>query len=125
MTPPPKQEDARYAAVRQYTLAQIIAVWAAAAVPMAVLAWLVAPLLGALLGGGGVAFAKALLLCVAVRVIWPFVLPWISVRREQGPLRLSRVRDALWLLSPHDPRSGRVGGRVWLWVIPFAVLFGL
>jgi uncharacterized protein len=35
------------------------------------------------------------------------------------------VRDALWLLSPRDPRSGRVGGRVWLWVIPFFLLFGL
>ena len=51
MTLPPKQEDARYAAVRQYSLAQILAVWAAAAVPMAVLAWVVAPLLGALLAG--------------------------------------------------------------------------
>jgi hypothetical protein len=46
-TLPPKQEDSRYAAVRQYSLAQILAVWAAAAIPMAVLAWVVAPLLGA------------------------------------------------------------------------------
>jgi hypothetical protein len=43
MTLPPKQEDSRYAAVRQYSLAQILAVWAAAAIPMAVLAWVVAP----------------------------------------------------------------------------------
>ena len=53
-TLPPKQEDPRYAPIRQYSLAQILAVWAAAAIPMAVLAWLVAPLLGALLGGGGI-----------------------------------------------------------------------
>jgi membrane protease YdiL (CAAX protease family) len=46
-------------------------------------------------------------------------------RGEQGTLRWSRVRNALWLLSPRDPRSGRVGGRVWLWVISFVVLFGL
>ena len=83
-TLPPKQEDVRYAAVRQYSLAQILAVWAAAAIPMAVLAWLVAPLLGALLGGGVVAFAQALLLCITA-----------------------------------------VGGRVWLWVIPFVLLFGI
>jgi hypothetical protein len=122
---PPKQEDPRYAAVRQYSLAQILAVWAAAAIPMAVLAWLVAPLLGALLGGGEVAFIKALLLCITAGVIWQFVLTLILVRREQGTLRWSRVRDALWLLSPSDPRSGRVGGRVWLWVIPFVILFGI
>ncbi len=42
MTLPPKQEDSR-AAGRQYSLAQILAVWPAAAIPMAVLAWVVAP----------------------------------------------------------------------------------
>ena len=36
-TLPPTQEDSRYAAVRQYSLAQILAVWAAAAIPMAIL----------------------------------------------------------------------------------------
>ena len=124
MTLPPKQEDARYAAVRQYSLAQILAVWAAAAVPMAVLAWVVAPLLGALLAGDA-ASIKALLLCITVGLIWQFVLTLILVGREQGTLRWSRVRDALWLLSPRDPRSGRVGGRVWLWAIPFVLLFAL
>jgi uncharacterized protein len=41
----------RYAAVRQYSLAQILAVWAAAAVPMGLLAWVVAPWLEDQLGG--------------------------------------------------------------------------
>jgi hypothetical protein len=110
-TLPPKQEgDSRYAYVRQYSLARILAVWAAAAIPMAVLAWLVAPLLGALLGGDE-PFIKALLLCVTAGLIWQFVLTLILTRREQGTLlRWSRVRDALWLLSPRDPRSGWVGG---------------
>ena len=125
MTLAPEQEDSRYAYVRQYSLAQILAVWAAASIPMAVLAWVVAPLLGALLGGGDVAFIKALLLCITAGLIWQFVLTLILTRREQGTLRWSRVRGALWLLSPRDPRSGRVGGRVWLWVIPFVLLFGL
>lgn len=125
MTFSPEQQGSRYAAVRQYSLAQILAVWAAAAIPMAVLAWVIAPLLGALLGGGTVAFIKALLLCLTAGLIWQFVLVLILVRRELGTLRWSRVRDALWLLPPGDPRSGRVGGRVWLWVIPFVLLFGL
>ena len=125
MTLSPEQEDSRYAAVRQYSFPQILAVWAAAAVPMAVLAWVVAPVLGALLGGGDIAFIKALLLGITAGLVWQFVLTMILVRREQGTLRWSRVRDALWLLSPRDPRSGRVGGRVWLWAIPFVVLFGL
>jgi hypothetical protein len=117
MATPPDRGDSRYAAVRQYSLAQILAVWAAAAIPMAVLVWVVAPLLGLLLAGEA-AFPKALLLCITAGVIWQFVLTLILTRREQGTLRWSRVRDALWLRSPRDPRSGRVGGRVWLWVIP-------
>jgi membrane protease YdiL (CAAX protease family) len=121
---PPEQEGSRYAAVRQYSLVQILAVWAAATIPMAVLAWVIAPLLAAL-PTGAEPLAQALLLCLTAGLIWQFVLVLILIRRELGALRWSRVRDALWLLPPRDPRSGRVGGRVWLWVIPFILLFGL
>ena len=41
----------RHAYVEQYSLAQILAVWAAAAVPMGVLAWIIAPWLRDQLGG--------------------------------------------------------------------------
>jgi hypothetical protein len=37
------RDGERYAAVRQYSLGQILAIWAAAAVPMGVLAWIIAP----------------------------------------------------------------------------------
>jgi uncharacterized protein len=114
----------RYAAVRQYSLAQILAVWAAAAVPMGVLAWVVAPWLEDQLGGDE-RLLKALLLLLTAGLIWQFVLVLILTRRELGTLRWSRVRDALWLRPPRDPRTGRVGGRVWLWVLPFLVLFAI
>ena len=112
MTCPPERGGSRYAAVKQYSLALILAVWAAAAIPMAILVWVVAPLLGNLLGGGDEAFIKALLLCITAGLIWQFVLTLILTRREQETLRWSRVRDALWLRAPREPRSGRVGGRV-------------
>lgn len=44
---------------------------------------------------------------------------------EQRSLRWSRLREALWLRAPRSPRSGRVGGRVWLMVIPLALLAGI
>src|SRR3712207_9481660 len=93
-TLPPKQEDSRYAAVRQYSLAQILAVWAAAAIPMAFLAWVVAPFLGALLGGE-TGFIKALLLCITAGVIWQFVLTLTLVRGQQGNPRRLRLGQAL------------------------------
>jgi uncharacterized protein len=123
MSQPPYQAD-RYGAVRQYSLAQILAVWAGAAVPMAVLAWIVAPWLRDQLGGDD-PFAQALLICITAGLIWQFVLVLILTRRELGGLQWPRVREALWLRAPHDPRTGRVGGRVWWWVLPFVVLFAL
>jgi len=120
----PEHEGDRYAAVKQYSLAQILAVWAAAALPMGALAWLVAPWLEDHLGGDE-PLLKALLLLLTAGFIWQFLLVLILTRRELGTLRWSRVRDALWLRPPRDPRTGRVGGRVWLWVLPFIVLFAI
>jgi membrane protease YdiL (CAAX protease family) len=111
-------------AIPQYRPRTVIAVWAAAAIPMAVLAWLVAPVLADRLSGEGhVPMFKALILSLTVGLVWQFVLVAILVGREQGSLRLSIVREVLWLRSPQSPRSGRVGGRVWLIVIPLIVAY--
>jgi uncharacterized protein len=120
----PEHDADRYSAVRQYSLAQIFGVWAAAAIPMGVLAWIIAPWLRDQLGGDE-PLAQALLICITAGLIWQFVLVLILVRRELGGLQWSRVREALWLRPPRDPNTGRVGGRVWWWVLPFVVLFGL
>ena len=114
----PDQEVDRYAAVRQYSLPEILGVWAAAAVPMGLLAWVVAPWLADQLGGDE-PLTQALLILLTVGLIWQFVLVLILLRRELGSLEWSRVRDALWLRPPRDPKTGRVGGRVWWWALLF------
>jgi membrane protease YdiL (CAAX protease family) len=116
----------RYAAVKQYSLGGILAVWAAAALPMAVLAWLVAPAVADRLSGpGAVPMFKALIICLTGGLIWQFVLVLVLVGREQGNVRWSTLREALWLRSPRSPGSGRVGGRLWLIVIPLIALFAM
>jgi membrane protease YdiL (CAAX protease family) len=110
--------------VRQYSLTQILAVWAAAAIPMAVLAWIVAPWLRDEIGGRD-PFAEALLTCLTLGLIWQFVLVMVLLRQELGGLQWSRMRDALWLRPPRDPNTGRVGGRVWWWALLFVVLVAL
>jgi CAAX protease family protein len=117
-----EHEDERYSAVRQYSLAEILGVWAAAAVPMGVLAWIVAPWLRDQLGGAE-RLSKSLLILLTLGLIWQFVLVMILMRRELGGLEWSRLRDALWLRSPRDPKTGRVGGRVWWWLLLFFVIF--
>jgi uncharacterized protein len=121
MEPSRDRARERYEAVRQYSLAEILAVWAAAAVPMGVLAWIIAPWLRDQLGGDD-PFAEALLICLTAGLIWQFVLVLILVRRELGGLEWSRLRDALWLRPPRDPKTGRVGGSVWWWALLFVVL---
>jgi uncharacterized protein len=108
--------------IPQYRRRAIVAVWAAAALPMAVLAWLVAPALADRFAGAGhVPMAKALIVSLTIGLVWQFVLVAALVAREQRNLRWSTVREALWLRSPRSPRSGRVGGRVWLILIPLIV----
>jgi hypothetical protein len=104
----------------QYSLRQILAVWLAATIPMSILSWAIVPWLSDRIGGRD-PFLDALLICFNIGLIWMIVMVLILVRREQGSLSWSHLRDALWLRAPRDPKSGRVGGRVWWWVLPFTL----
>ncbi len=113
----------RTVTVTQYSRRGIIAIWAAAALPMGALSWIVAP---AIADGSGIeSLLRSPLACLTVGLIWQFVLVMALVGYEQRSLRWSRLREALWLRAPRSPRSGRVGGRVWLLVIPLALATAL
>jgi membrane protease YdiL (CAAX protease family) len=109
--------------VTQYSKRAIFGIWAAAALPMGALSWIVAP---AIADGNGIeSLLKPLLACLTIGLAWQFVLVMALVGYEQRSLRWSRLREALWLRAPCSPRSGRAGGRVWLMVIPLALLAGV
>jgi membrane protease YdiL (CAAX protease family) len=109
--------------VPQLGLGGIIAVWVAAALPMGLLAWVVAPLLADHLSGPG-GLSRTLIITLTGGLVWQFVLVLILVAREQGTLQWSVLKDALWLRAPRAPRTGRRGGRAWLVVLPLIVAFG-
>lgn len=110
--------------IPQYGLRRVLTVWATAAMPMAVLAWLVAPWLAdRLSGSGSVALAKAILIALTLGLVWQFIIVTGLVWREQRTFRWSIVSQALWLRPPTSPRSGRAGGRVWLVLVPLIALF--
>jgi membrane protease YdiL (CAAX protease family) len=106
----------------QATLAGTLGVWAAAAIPMGLLAWVVAPAIAHRLHGPE-PLARALIACLSVGLIWQFVLVLILVRSEQGSLAWPRMREALWLRAPRNRKTGSRGGRTWLWIVPFALIF--
>jgi membrane protease YdiL (CAAX protease family) len=114
---------ARAITVTQYSRKTIFAIWAAAALPMAALAWMVAPAIAD--GDGAESLVRPLIACLTVGLVWQFVLVVALVGYEQRSLRWSRVKEALWLRSPRNPKTGRVGGKTWLIAIPIVVGLGL
>lgn len=109
----------------QYSLFKILAIWAAAVVPMVVLGWIAAPLVGDQVDLGlgsenNVAIMRAILLTAGL--IWQFVLSMGIILREEGDLRWSTIKARCWLNTPRDPRTGEERGRLWWWLVPFALL---
>lgn len=115
-----RREPARE--VAQYSIGRTLAVWAAATVPMGLLSWVVAPSLASQLNGPA-PLAQALLLLLTIGLVWQFVLVVWLMWREQGSLRWGVLREALWLRAPRSARTDRAGGRIWLVIVPLAVLF--
>jgi membrane protease YdiL (CAAX protease family) len=95
--------------IPQYSRARVLGIWAAAALPMGALAWIVAPAVAS-----GDDLIPVLIGCLTAGLIWQFVLVLMlngfSLRR-------------LWLQRP-STSDGRRGGRLWLWVLPFVLGFG-
>jgi membrane protease YdiL (CAAX protease family) len=122
----PADEVDRYAGIKQYSLTRIVTVWAAAALPMGALAWIVAPAIkDSFSGTGSIPLFKALLVVLMGGLLWECVLVAGLVWHEQHTLRWSVLRNVLWLRSPRSPKTGRLGGRLWLMVIPLTALFAL
>ena len=68
--------------IPQYGLGKILLIWAAAAVPMAVLGWIVAPTLSR----GSASPGIVRLAVLTIGLIWQFVLAMILLYREAGNL---------------------------------------
>jgi membrane protease YdiL (CAAX protease family) len=110
--------------IPSWSTRQILELWIAAALPMAALAWLVAPALGHAFSGDA-AFVQALIVCLTAGLIWQFALVLIVIRREQGTLRWPVVKAALWLSAPTSPRTGKRGGGLWWLILVGALLLAL
>jgi membrane protease YdiL (CAAX protease family) len=109
------------ATIPQLTPRGIAAVWAAAALPMGLLAWVFAPWFADQLSGPS-AFTRSMITALTIGLAWQFVLVMLLVRREQGTLRWRVLRDVLWLHAPTSPKTGRRGGWLWLIVLPLIAL---
>ena len=103
-------------AISQYSVRQVVGIWALAAIPMGLLAWVAAPAIASSWEGGGNGLLRALLVCLTGGLVWQGILTLVLVFAEQGNVRLSTLQRALWLRQPVSPRNQKVGGKVW-WML--------
>lgn len=101
----------------QYRVSAILLIWAAAALPMAALGWLVAPAVAPDPARPG--FERLGVLTIGL--VWQFALVVFLLRRETGGVRLSELRERLWLTPPRSPESGTSRARLWWWLVPVAI----
>ena len=105
----------------QYSLAQILGLWALATVPMGLLGWVVFPLLVPDVGSDPLRAGATRLALLALGLIWLFALSMLIVRREEGDLRWATIKRRLRLTTPREPATGAPRQRLWLCAVPFFV----
>jgi CAAX protease family protein len=99
----------------QYSLWQILGIWALVAVPMALLAWVVAP---AIIPYSPFAPGITFWMLMIAGMAWQFVVSLVIVYRELGTLRWSAIRQRTWLQPPRDPATDKPSPKLYLWVLP-------
>jgi membrane protease YdiL (CAAX protease family) len=108
-------------ATRQYTLFEILAIWAGVTVPMGLLAFIVAP---AVMPHTSLHPGLVHWIFMVVGMVWQFIVSVAVLRHELGGLRWAAVKKRIWLNRPRDPRTGGTRWTLWLWVVP-AILANL
>jgi membrane protease YdiL (CAAX protease family) len=110
--------------IPQYSLGKILLVWAAAAIPMGIMGWLVGPAL-APDPQNLVQFITVRFGVLTVGLIWQFILVLIMLHQETGTLQWKIIKPRLWLNAPRSPQTGETRGRLWWWLIPLILLIAL
>jgi CAAX amino terminal protease family. len=105
----------------QYTLWQILGIWALAALPMGILSWIVFPAVSPDFNVDPLGAGVTRIVLLTIGLVWLFVLSLMIVRKEEGDLHWATVKRRLRLNTPRDPKSGEPQRRLWLWVIPFVI----
>ena len=102
----------------QYSLAKILDLWAATALPLAFMGWIVFPALTPDWGVDPMGVGYARMGTITVALIWEFVLALIIVYHEEGDLRWGTIGRRLRLNTPRVPKTGEPRRKLWWWLLP-------
>jgi membrane protease YdiL (CAAX protease family) len=106
----------------QYTLSNILIIWILSAVPMAVLAFVITPVLIPLMD---LPPLIVYWLAIIAGLVWQFVLSAMILKYEGLGLDWSTFQKRMKFQRPRNPKTGKPGNWLFLWVIPFILLIAL
>jgi hypothetical protein len=114
----PAQEKDRSALEQekgQYTLGQILGIWALVSLPMALMIWVVLP---AIIPYSPLHPGITYWLLIIVGMVWEFVVSLVIMYREIGTLRWSAIRQRTWLQTPRYPGTDQPNPSLYWWLLP-------
>ena len=106
----------------QYSISQIVWIWALATIPGALLFWLGLPVLDRITE---ISVGYLVLIVTVIPYIWQFLLAFLILKKEGGDLDWNAIKERLWLRTTADPRTGKRNNALWLWVIPAIAVYGI
>ena len=105
----------------QYSLAKILGIWFVAALPMAILAYVITPVVASQFD---IEYGLARWFMIIVGLFWLFILVMILLYRELGTLRWSVIRKRMWYQTPIDPKTGEPNLKLLWWALPAVLING-
>ena len=106
----------------QYSIAKILTIWAMVAIPMPILAFIVAP---AWAETNGLGYGITVWLLMIAGMMWQFVLSMIILYRELDEFKWKNIKSRIWLNKPVDPKSGKPSYKLFWWLIPAFLVYAL
>jgi len=82
--------------------------------PMALLAWVVAP---AIIPYSPFPPGITYWLLIIAGMAWQFVVSLVIIYRELGTLRWSAIRQRCWLQTPRDPKTDKPNPKLYWWLV--------
>jgi membrane protease YdiL (CAAX protease family) len=107
---------------KQYSLSQILWIWALASIPGALLFWLGLPVLDQITD---IRVGYLVPIVVVIPYFWHFLLAFLVLKKEGGDLNWNTIKDRLRLRTTTDPRTGKRNNALWLWVIPVIAAYAV
>ena len=121
ITPTNNLEELSTSVKDQYTLWQILGIWASVALPMGFSYWVIMPILLSRENASPFTF----LFLMVAGLVWQGILAYIIIRQEVKPFTWQGVKDRLWLYTPSDPKTGIHSKRLYLWTVPLIAFMNL